>query len=42
MANAHFGTCGQCEKKVEGLSNALLWEAMIFCNVTCLGEPQKF
>ena len=36
LLNLNLFQCGQCSKKVEGFSNSLMWEAMIFCNVGCL------
>ena len=34
------GCCGQCSHKVDNLIHSLIWEAMIFCNVTCLGNDR--
>ena len=30
--------CGQCSKRVHDLDNPLMWEAMLFCNINCLGK----
>ena len=38
MTTLDLGNCGQCSNKVDNPMNALIWEAMIFCNVTCLGN----
>ena len=38
MSSEGVNQCGQCSNKIDDLDNSLMWEAMLFCNVNCLGK----